>query len=109
LNKVVYAATPPDIPVEQGWNLDEEAAEDARISAERNRWMAGQEPEIDPQQVNDFFASRQRRDGVFKIGSTPPATTAYQTLAEQQPEKPVETLPDFTGADDLAGVGEFNK
>jgi len=107
LNKVVYAATPPEIPVEQGWNLDEEAAEDARISAERNRWLAGQAPdEIDPKAVQDFFAQRQKRNGVFGVG-TPPPTTAYETLAQQQPEKPVETLPDLGGTDDLSGAGEF--
>jgi hypothetical protein len=110
LNKVVYAATPPDIPVEQGWNLDEEAAEDARISAERNRWMAGQEPDaIDPAAVQDFFANRNKRNGVYSVGSTPPATTAYEELAQQQPMKPVETLPDFDPDSELTGAGEINK
>ena len=112
LNKVVFAATPPGLDMSgintPGFNLDEEAQDDARMIAERNRWLAQQPPdEIDPEQVSNFFAQR-RRSGIYPIGSTPPAGGAYQAVAESQPEAPVATLPDL-GGDDLSGEGELFK
>ena len=69
--------------------------------------MAQQQPEtMDPAAVSDFFG-RRRRDGIYSVGSTPPAGTAYQAVAEQQPERPVETLPDIGGDEELVAHGEF--
>jgi hypothetical protein len=114
LNKVVYAATPPDLlgrPLMPGFNLEDEAMDDARMIAERNRWQAGQAPEVSPQAVNDFFEERRRKNagGIYSVGSTPPAATAYETIAQQQPERQVETLPDIGGEEELTGAGELFK
>lgn len=106
LNKIVFAAVTPEMPT--GFAMDDEAADDARMLAERNRWMAQQTPEVSQDQVNDFFASR-RRSGIYSVGSTPPATGAYQAIAEQQVEKPPQTLPDLEPDAELAGTGELFK
>jgi hypothetical protein len=111
LNKVVYAAVPPGLdmggPQTPGFTLEEEAADDARMLEERRRWQAEQTvPSVSPEAVSDFFEQR-RRNGIYSVGSTPPATGAYQAVAEQQPERPVETLPDIGGDDDLTGQGEL--
>lgn len=106
LNKIVFAAVTPEMPT--GFAMDDEAADDARMLAERNRWMAQQAPEVSQEQVNDFFANR-RRNGVYSVGSTPPATGAYQAIAEQQAEKPPQTLPDLDPDAELAGTGELFK
>lgn len=106
LNKIVFAAVQPEMPT--GFAMDDEAADDARMLAERNRWMAQQAPEVSQEQVNDFFATR-RRNGVYSVGSTPPATGAYQAIAEQQVEKPPQTLPDLEPDAELAETGELFK
>lgn len=107
LNKVVFAAT-PEVPSTPGFTMEEEAADDARMLDERNRWLAG-EP-IDPEQVNDFFEQRRRNNkgGIHKIGSTPPPDGAYLSIREAQTERPVETLPDL-GDEELTGVGELKE
>lgn len=106
LKKIVYAVPgEPSAPTTPGFTLEEEAADDARMIAERNRWNAQQTEPIDPEQVNDYFAKR-RRSGVFSMGSTPPAESAFAEAVSQQPERGVETLPDL-GDDELSGQGEL--
>lgn len=108
LNRIVFSVPTdtPSMPQMPGFNLEDEASDDARMLEERNRWLAGQSPDITPEQVQDFFANR-RRNGVFSVGSTPPAVGAYQSIAEEQIEKPVSTLPDLDDGNDLTEIGEY--
>ena len=115
LSKIVFASTSPapglDMTGTPGFTMEEEAADDARMLDERNRWLADQQPEpVNAAQVNDFFAERRRhqRGGIHTIGSTPPPNGAYQSVTQDQPEKPVATLPDL-GDEDLVSISELAK
>jgi hypothetical protein len=116
LSKIVFASTSPppglDMTGTPGFTMEEEAADDARMLDERNRWLAEQDHDpVDPAQVQDFFERRRRetRSGIHSIGSTPPANGAYTSVTQGQPEKPVATLPDLGGDEDLVGVSELAK
>lgn len=106
LNKVVFAAAPEPAPP-TGFTMEDEAADDARMIEERNRWLAQQPDPIPAEQVNDFFEQRRRNNkGGIRSMSTPPPDGAYLSITEAQPEKPVATLPDL-GDEELTGVGEL--
>lgn len=116
LSKIVFASTSSapglDMGNTPGFTMEDEAADDARMLEERNRWLNEQQPEpVDPAQVSDFFERRRRetRSGIHSIGSTPPAGNAYQSVTQDQPEKPVATLPDLGGDEDLVGITELAK
>lgn len=117
------ATAPP--PALDLYGLDDEAAEDARLAADRDRWaalreadpLAGLTPEERERRVSQFFADRRAQrqpvpgsgnlDDIHPVGASPGAppsfgSGAYAKLAEQaaalQAQPAREPAPDFSGA-----------
>lgn len=104
LNKAVFSGAPAGLDVTNPeFTLADEAEDDARMIAERNRWqtpdtMAGLSEEEKARVVSEFFTKRRRevQAGVHAVGSTPPYTGAYEAMQSQQTAS--SGLPDFAEA-----------
>lgn len=122
LQKAVFAhPAPPAFDLgPDTFTIEDEAAEDARIIAERNRWaqpdpLAGLTDEEKNRRVSLFFEQR-RRDGMSRMGSAPPTAGAgaYATLLEEAQPAPAKPPADIheEGSEepwDLDGKGELGE
>jgi hypothetical protein len=122
LTKAIYAQPAIDTGPET-FGIEDEAADDARMLAEQNRWAAQPDPfaglteEEKNARVQQYFQNRQR-NGISHFGSAPPAAGAgaYASLLEEAqqvapPMKPMADFDDMAAEDglDLSGKGELGE